>query len=111
LEQQRKQNRIKAAVPVQVSGTDARGDAFEESTDAVEVSRRGLSFLTKRDLPMLGSVTVLVPGRGPSRPGEGSSDFFSEATVVRVLQEDGGFRRVSLRFIGATLLVYASEKC
>lgn len=108
MDQQRSQKRIQAAVPVQVSGTDASGEAFEEFTDALDVSRRGLSFLTRRDLPILSSVTVVVPGRGPSRPGEGPTDFFSEATVVRAVEE-AGMRRVALRFIGATLPVYASE--
>ncbi len=109
MNQQRSQKRIHAAVPVQVSGTDAAGEAFEESTEALDVSRRGLSFLTRHDLPVLASVTVVVPGRGPSRPGEGPTDFFSEATVVRVADDESGMRRVALRFVGATLAVYAAE--
>ena len=102
------QHRIHAAVPAQISGVDAQGESFEESTEAIEVSRRGLSFFTRRELRELSTLTVLLPGRGPVRPGEGPTDFFSEAAVVRV-QKEGEMYRVSIRFMGATLSTYTSE--
>lgn len=106
--EQRSQRRIHAAVPVQIRGVDARGEAFEESTEALEVSRRGLSLLTKRDLPLYTSLTVVIPGRGPVRPGEGPTDFFSTAAVVRV-EKQGEVNRVGIRFVGATLSTYSAE--
>lgn len=106
--EQRSQRRIHAAVPIEVRGVDAQGQAFEESTEALDVSRRGLSFLISRELPALTSLTVVLPGRGPSRPGEGPTDFFSNAVVVRV-QKEGELSRVSIRFVGATLAVYTAE--
>jgi hypothetical protein len=105
---QRSQRRTESAVPVQIRGTDGDGVAFEDFTEAVEVSRRGLSLLTKRNLPLLTSVTVVLPGRGPRRPGEGPSDFFSNASVVRVVKQDEMYR-VGIRFIGATLTTYSAE--
>jgi len=87
---------------------DAEGVEFEEVTGALEVSRRGLSILTSRNLPILASVTVVIPSRGPKRPGEGATDFFANASVVRVVK-DGEMYRVSIRFIGATLNTYSSE--
>jgi hypothetical protein len=107
-DQRRAQRRIAAAVPIQVRGVDGQGQQFEETTEALEVSRRGLSFSTQRELSVYSTLTVVLPGRGPVRPGEGPSDFFATATVVRVVKE-GGTSRVSLRFIGATLHVYTSE--
>jgi hypothetical protein len=106
--EQRSQRRIHAAVPVQIRGVDARGEAFEESTEALEVSRRGLSLLTKRDLPLYSSLTVVIPGRGPSRPSEGPTDFFCTAAVVRV-EKEAEMNRVSIRFVGATLSTYTAE--
>jgi len=106
--EQRSQRRIHAAVPVQIRGVDARGEAFEEFTEALEVSRRGLSLLTKRDLPLSTSLTVVIPGLGPARPGEGPTDFFSTAAVVRV-EKEGEMSRVSIRFVGATLSTYTAE--
>jgi hypothetical protein len=106
--EQRRQRRIQAAVPVQIRGVDARGEAFEESTEALEVSRRGLSLLTKRDLPLHSSLTVVIPGLGPSRPGEGPTDFFSTAAVVRV-EKEGEMNRLGIRFVGATLSTYTAE--
>ena len=104
----RTQHRIHSAVPAQFHGVDANGEPFEESTEAIEVSRRGLSFFTRRDLAELSQITVLLPGRGPTRPGEGPADFFAEAAVVRV-QKEGELNRVSIRFMGATLMTYTSE--
>ena len=106
--EQRRQHRIHAAVPVQIRGVDVQGESFQELTEAVEVSRRGLSLLTKRNLAEFTSLTVVIPGRGPRRPGEGPSDFFANAAVVRI-QKEGDMNRVSIRFVGATLSTYTAE--
>jgi hypothetical protein len=106
--QRRAQRRIEAAVPIQVRGADGQGREFEENTEALEVSRRGLSFSTQKELPVHSPLTIVIPGRGPIRPGEGATDFFATATVVRVVKE-GEMSRVSVRFVGATLPVYTSE--
>jgi hypothetical protein len=106
--ERRAQRRLKTAIPIRVCGVDAQGTEFEESTVTVEVSRRGLSFLTERELKPLATVTVVIPGRGPRHPGEGPPDFFSTAAVVRILKEAESYR-VSLRFIGATLTTYSAE--
>ncbi len=87
---------------------DARGDSFQESTEALEVSRRGLSLLTRRDLPLYATLTVVIPGRGPTLPNQGPTDFFASATVVRI-QKEGEMNRISIRFMGATLPTYTSE--
>ncbi len=76
--------------------------------EAQDVSRRGLSVLTRRDLPIFASITVTIPGRGPMQPGVGPSDFFSTATVVRV-ERAGDQYRIGIRFVGATLATYTAE--
>ena len=106
--QRRAQRRIEAALPIHVRGVDGQGQEFEETAEALEISRRGLSFSTQRELPVYTSLMVVIPGRGPIQPGEGPTDFFATASVVRVVKE-GETSRVSLRFIGATLNVYSSE--
>jgi PilZ domain len=106
--EQRSQRRIHAAVPVELEGVDAHGETFKEATEAVEVSRRGLSVLTRRDLPVYTTLAVTLPGRGPVRPGEGPTDFYANATVVRS-EKSGEENRVSIRFVGATLAVYTAE--
>ena len=40
--------------------------------------------------------------------GVGPTDFYSEASVVRVNKE-GDTNRVSVRFVGATLAIYTAE--
>lgn len=108
-ENKRSQRRVEAAIHIQVRGLDKAGQPYDDSTNAVEVSRRGLSFLTRHDLAVFASLTVVIPGRGPVRPGEGPSDFFTEATVVRSAKEDEEHYRVGVRFMGATLPMYSSE--
>ena len=108
-EDKRSQRRVEAAIPIHVRGLDAVGMEYDDAITAVEVSRRGLSFLTRRDLPLFATLTVTIPGRGPMRPNEGPTDFFTEATVVRSVKEDEEFFRVGVRFMGATLPMYSSE--
>jgi PilZ domain len=104
----RSQKRTATTIPIQVRGVDAQGDSFEEWIDALEVSRRGLSVMTRRDLPLHAELSVTIPGRGPMRPAEGPSDFFAKAAVVRV-EKEGEMYRVGIRFVGATLSTFTSE--
>lgn len=108
-ENKRSQRRVEAAIPIQVKGLDAAGHEYDDATTALEVSRRGLSFLSRRDLAIFATLTVVIPGRGPVRPDEGPTDFFTEATVVRSVKEDEAFYRISVRFMGATLPMYSAE--
>ena len=105
---QRSQKRIEASLPIQIRGTGPQGEPFEEFTVALDVSRRGLSVLTARDLQISSTVTLVIPGRGGAHSGQGPSDFFTDAVVVAVRRGDG-MHRVSLRFVGATLPIYTSE--
>ena len=107
--QRRSQHRVEAAIPLQVRGVDVHGIEFEDSATALEVSRRGLSFLTQRELAIFATLTLLIHGLGPTRPGEGPGDFFTEAAVVRTLPEGEHLFRVSVRFMGATLPMYSAE--
>ena len=103
----RSQRRVEVAIPIRVQGVDSAGQAYDEDATALEVSRRGLSFLTKHNLAVFATLTVVIPGRGPVH--DGPTDFFTEATVVRSLKEDEEFYRVGVRFMGATLPMYSSE--
>jgi len=106
--ERRAQRRVKAALPIQVRGVDAQGTEFEDLAETVEVSRRGLSFLTRRQLIPAATVTIVIPGRGPYHTGGGPADFFSQAAVIRTLKEAESYR-LSLRFLGATLNTYSAE--
>ena len=105
----RSQQRVASAVRIRIRGVDAYGLEFEEIATALEVSRRGFSFLTPRNLSVSTTLTVLIPGRGPLRPSEGTSDFFAEATVIRTSQMNKPLHRVAARFRGASLPIYSAE--
>lgn len=106
--ERRAQKRFPVAIPVMVGGVDAQGINFVESTHANDVSRRGLSLLTSRDLPVRGTVTVIIPNRGPRRTDPDATHFFTCATVVGSHKEKG-VNRIALRFVGATLPMYSRE--
>jgi len=105
--ERRAQRRVKAAIPIRIRGIDAQGTEFEDLVETLEVSRRGLSFLTHRQLELPATVTVVIPGRGPYHMGHGT-DFLSTAAVIRCLKEAESYR-LSLRFLGATLNMYSAE--
>jgi hypothetical protein len=108
-EDKRSQRRVESAVPILVRGLDAEGLEYNDSTSAIEVSRRGLSFLSKHNVPIFSTLSIVIPGRGPVRPDEGATDFFTEATVIRIVKEDPDSYRISVRFVGATFLMYSAE--
>lgn len=103
------QRRVEAAVAIQIQGVDSLGQAYVEETTALEVSRRGLSFLTRRELELFSTLMIVISGLGPARTAEGASDFFTEAAVVRSSKDGEGFNRIGVRFIGATLPMYSAE--
>ena len=75
----------------------------------LEVSRRGLSFLTRRKLALSAPLSVVIRGHSPTRLGESPRDFFVPATILRSVSNEDDQFRVSVRFIGATLPIYSSE--
>jgi hypothetical protein len=108
-EDQRSQRRVEAAIAIRVLGVDSAGQSYDDAINALEVSRRGLSFLTRHNLALFASLIIIIPGRGPVRLKEGHRDFFTEATVVRSVKENEQFYRVGIRFMGATLPMYCPE--
>jgi hypothetical protein len=108
-EERRIQHRVEAAISIQIQGVDSTGHAYNDAATALELSRRGLSFLTRHELALLASLMIVIPGLGPTRSALGPSDFFTEAAVVRTSKEDEEFNRIGVRFIGATLPMYSAE--
>lgn len=108
-EDRRVQRRVEAALAIRVQGVDSAGEAYNDDVTALEVSRRGLSFLTPRELALFTIVTIIIAGRGPARAGQGPTDFFTEAAVVRCSKDQEGVNRVGVRFLGASLPMYSPE--
>lgn len=104
----RSQSRLKTTFRIRVQGVDSAGDEFDDAGVALEVSRRGLSFQSRRRLRTRSMLTVLIPGRG-ARPGQGATDFFAKATVIRCFKQDGKPYTIGVRFVGATLHLYNRE--
>ena len=95
-------NRLGMKFKVRIKGADARGLAFEECVETLNVSAQGIALLTRRELAHSSSLTVTIPRRGMSRPRGGRADFVAHATVAYVLPE-GDLNRIGLRFIATTL--------
>jgi PilZ domain len=104
----RSQRRVEAVVHLRVRGVDTRGEEFEELTEAADISRRGLCFITQHDLPLNSKVSILIPRLGSGSGGTGTGDFYSSAAVVSV-SKDENCNRIGIRFVGATLPIYTAE--
>ena len=58
--ERRAQKRLEMSMQVRISGTDMAGEAFEETAEAVDVSRRGLALRTKRVLSPNTTLAIIV---------------------------------------------------
>jgi hypothetical protein len=103
MQERRAQKRIPVSMLVMIQGVDAQGQTFAELARVNDVSRRGLSVLTQREIVLDASLTVAIPNRRTA-----GGNFSANATVIGV-RKQGEFNRVSLRFVGATLPLYSSE--
>ena len=93
--------RLALVLPLTVSGADATGRAFTESTRTLDVSGGGLAFATRRRL-LIGSRLVLevrLPQR-LRRHFAGREAYRVKAVVCRVVAPEEGLAQVGVRFLG-----------
>lgn len=99
-EDRRTQRRVEAAIAIRVQGPCSSRHAYDDAATTVEVSLRGLSFLTRHSLALFPALTIIIPGRGPMRSHEGATDFFAQAVVVRSAENaDDELHCVGVRFM------------
>lgn len=100
VDERRKQRRISVGLDVIVRGQDRDGRRFEVTSQILDVSRTGASFLTPRDIEMGADVEILIPKLGLSgRPSR--DDYQTLAHVVRVIDDPvSGQRVIGVQFVG-----------
>ena len=88
-------------LPLTVSGKDATGRVFTESTRTLDVSGGGLAFATRRHL-LIGSRLVLEVRLPPRlrRHFAGREAYRVKVVVCRVVAPKEGLAQVGVRFLG-----------
>jgi hypothetical protein len=97
-----REKRVGLHLPLEVSGQDATGSTFAESSRSVNVSGGGLCFETRRSLIVGARVVVQVALPPPLRRHFGGKAVYrARAVVCRVEHSlsDAVFR-VGVRFLG-----------
>lgn len=98
-DERRKQRRINVGLDVVVRGQDRDGRRFELTSQILDVSRTGASFLTTRDVAMGADLELLIPKLGLGRASK--DDYQTLAHVVRVVDDPvSGQRVIGVQFVG-----------
>lgn len=89
------------ALPLTVSGEDAAGRGFTETTRTLDVSGGGLAFASRKHL-LIGSRLVLEVRLPPRlrRHFAGREAYRVKAVVCRVVAAKQGPAQVGVRFLG-----------
>ena len=95
----RKQRRISVGLDIVVRGQDREGHRFDTTSQILDVSRTGASFLTTRDIAMGADLEVMIPKLGLGRASK--DDYQTLAHVVRVVDDPvSGQRVIGVQFVG-----------
>ena len=98
-DERRKQRRINVGLHVVVRGQDGDGRRFEITSEILDVSRTGASFLSARDIAMGADLELLIPKLGLGRPSK--DDYQTLAHVVRLVDDPvSGQRVIGVLFVG-----------
>jgi hypothetical protein len=94
--------RLGLALPVAVSGRDARGRAFEETVETRNISAGGLCFETARRLEIGARLVLEIPLSASLRPRFGGRARYGVRAVVCRIENFAGEERfrVGVRFLG-----------
>jgi hypothetical protein len=97
-----RQKRVGLNLPLDVNGSDAGGDRFEETTRTLNVSGGGLAFETGRDLQMGSRLDLRIELPPPLRHRfGGKSEYAVRAVVCRIERPQGAaIGRIGVRFLG-----------
>ena len=104
--EQRRQNRLAVSMTALVKGVDRAGQPFDISTSSENISRGGLSLVTKRDVAEGTELDITIT-RPPLGPRE-QAPFFTTGKVVRVIKQDDEFL-LAVQFTGPQFRTFVKE--
>ncbi|MFN8009180.1 MAG: PilZ domain-containing protein [Terriglobia bacterium] len=79
--------------PMVVSGTDVKGNPFEEVTQTIDISESGVSFYLTTPIWMDSHLTLTIKSSSVFQP-----DAAMKAKVVRMQNDSSGKRLVGARY-------------
>ena len=91
--ERRKRKRVAMHVPTKVKGSNVEGDPFQEQTETLDISSKGIAFFLKQRVRVTSYLEISM-----SRPNT-SYVFEHRAQVLRV--EDSGQRgyKIAVKFV------------
>jgi hypothetical protein len=91
--ERRKRKRVEMHVPTKVKGSNVQGDPFQEQTETLDISSKGIAFFLKQRVRVTSYLEISM-----SRPNT-SYVFEHRAQVLRV--EDSGQRgyKIAVKFV------------
>lgn len=105
--EQRRQSRLNVSMQALIKGKDRFGQPFDERTSSENISRGGLMFLTKRELPDGAELDITIP-RPPIGRRE-QAPFFTTGKVIRAIREGEEFR-IAVQFTGPQFRTFVKEE-
>jgi hypothetical protein len=105
--EQRRQSRLNVSMNALIRGVDGSGLPFDESTSSQNISRGGLMFSTKRELPVGTELDITIP-RPPLGRRE-QAPFLTTGIVVRIIPGEEESHLVAVQFTGPHFRTYVGE--
>jgi hypothetical protein len=108
--ERRLDRRVKVHLPMEIRGTDGSGQPFLETTQSVNVSRRGAAFILRREIDRGANLEIRIP---PSRAAAGkeAEEFSTVGRVVYVRNIEGAIDLlIGVEFTGRSFQrIFVSE--
>lgn len=108
--ERRMDRRVAVHLPLEIRGTDGAGKPFLENTQSVNVSRRGVAFMLRRDIDRGANIEIRIPA-ARTIPGKEAEDFSTVGRVVHVKNIEGAIDLlIGVEFTGRSFQrIFVSE--
>ena len=108
--ERRMDRRVSVHLPLEIRGTDGSGKPFLETTQSVNVSRRGVAFILHRDIDRGANIEIRIPAPRTT-PGKEAEEFNTVGRVVHVKTIEGAIDLlIGVEFTGRSFQrIFVSE--
>ena len=95
--ERRTERRVRVRLPIEVQGTDRKGERFIERTASEDLCRGGIAFALSHELDLNTEIEVIIPL--PRQGGREESDFATRGRVRHIRPGASGLL-VGVQFTG-----------
>jgi c-di-GMP-binding flagellar brake protein YcgR len=108
--ERRMDRRVAVHLPIEIRGTDDAGNPFLETTQSVNVSRRGVAFMLNRNIDRGANIEIRIP-MPRATAGKDAEEFSTVGRVVHVKNIEGAIDLlIGVEFTGRSFQrIFVSE--